>query len=72
MRAIYRARGLTADSSRAPSAELGRQGLIELVTLAGYYGMIAAILNVYEVDLPPGPAPVFGRRAGGEASPERR
>ena len=28
--------------------------------------------NVYEVDLPPGPAPVFGRRVGGEPSPDRR
>ena len=35
-------------------AELGRQGLIELVTLAGYYGMVAAVLNAFEVDLPPG------------------
>ena len=72
VRAIYRARGLTPEQFARADAELGRQGLIELVTLAGYYGMIAAILNVYEVDLPPGPAPVFGRRAGGEASPERR
>ena len=72
VRAIYRARGLTADQFARADAELGRQGLIELVTLAGYYGMIAAILNVYEVDLPPGATPVFGRRAGAEASPERR
>ena len=72
VRAIYRARGLTADQFARAAAELGRRDLIELVTLAGYYGMIAAILNAYEVDLPPGATPVFGRRAGGEASPERR
>ena len=66
------ARGLTADEFARAETELGRQGLIEVVTLAGYYGMIAAILNAYDVDLPPGPAPVFGRRAGGDAAPERR
>ncbi len=72
VRAIYRTRGLTADEFARAETELGRQGLIEVVTLAGYYGMIAAILNAYEVDLPPGPAPVFGRRTGGDAAPERR
>jgi 4-carboxymuconolactone decarboxylase len=72
VRAIYRTRGLTAEEFTRAETELGRLGLIEVVTLAGYYGMIAAILNAYDVDLPPGPAPVFGRRDGGDASPERR
>jgi hypothetical protein len=41
------------------------------VTLAGYYGMIAAVLNAFEVDLPPGTAPPFGRRADRGAMLER-
>jgi hypothetical protein len=27
------------------------------VTLAGYYGMVASVLNAFEVDLPPGTTP---------------
>jgi hypothetical protein len=33
------------------------------VTLAGYYGMIAGVLNAYEVDLPQGATAPFLRRA---------
>jgi 4-carboxymuconolactone decarboxylase len=72
VRAVYRAHRLTADEFVRADAELGRQGLIELVTLAGYYGMIAAVLNTFEVDLPPGTTPAFGPRADGGAPPERR
>ena len=57
VRALYRARRLTPDQFARAEAELGRQGLIELVTLAGYYGMVAAVLNAFEVDLPPGTTP---------------
>jgi 4-carboxymuconolactone decarboxylase len=72
VRAIYRARRLTADEFARADAEFGRQGLVELVTLAGYYGMIAAVLNAYEVDLPPGATFPFGRRADRERTPEKR
>ena len=65
VRALYRARRLTAEQFARAEAELGRKGLIEVVTLAGYYGMVAAVLNAFEVDLPPGTAPAFGRRAAG-------
>ena len=63
VRAISRAHRLTADEFACAETELGRQGLIELVTLAGYYGMIAGVLNAYEVDLPAGAKPAFGHRA---------
>jgi len=63
VRTLYRAHRLTADEFARAEAELGRQGLIELVTLAGYYGMIAGVLNAYEVDLPTGATPAFTRRA---------
>jgi 4-carboxymuconolactone decarboxylase len=65
VRAIYRAHRLTVDEFARASAEFGRQGLIELVTLAGYYGMVAAVLNTFEVDLPPGTTPAFARHGTG-------
>ena len=64
VRALYRDHRLTADEFSRAETELGRQGLIELVTLVGYYGMIAGVLNAYEVDLPAGATPAFRRRAG--------
>jgi 4-carboxymuconolactone decarboxylase len=70
IRALYRAHGLTAAEFARAEAEFGRQGLVELVTLAGYYGMIGAVLNAFEVDLPPGAVPAFPRGAAGGSSPE--
>jgi 4-carboxymuconolactone decarboxylase len=61
VRALYRARRLTQAEFARAEAELGRRELVELVTLAGYYGMIGAILNAFDVDLPPGVAPPFPR-----------
>jgi 4-carboxymuconolactone decarboxylase len=72
VRAIYRAHRLTADEFARADAEFGRQGLVELVTLAGYYGMIAAVLNAFDVDLPPGASLPFHRRADAGMTPERR
>jgi 4-carboxymuconolactone decarboxylase len=57
VRALYRAHRLSPEEFARAEAELGRQGLIELVTLAGYYGMVAGVLNAFEVDLPPGTTP---------------
>jgi 4-carboxymuconolactone decarboxylase len=62
VRALYRARRLTGAEFARAEAELGRRGLVELVTLAGYYGMIGAILNAFDVDLPPGATAPFPRR----------
>jgi 4-carboxymuconolactone decarboxylase len=61
VRALYRARRLTGAEFARAEAELGRRGLVEFVTLAGYYGMIGGILNAFDVDLPPGAAPPFQR-----------
>jgi 4-carboxymuconolactone decarboxylase len=57
VRALCRTRRLTRGEFARAEAELGRRGLIELVVLAGYYGMIGGILNAFDVDLPPGAAP---------------
>lgn len=40
-------------------AEFGRELLIELVALSGYYGLVGFVLNAFEVDLPPNAAPTF-------------
>ena len=61
VRTLYRSRRLTQAEFARAEAEFGRRGLVELVTLAGYYGMIGAILNAFDVDLPPGVAPPFPR-----------
>ena len=37
-------------------AKFGEAGVVELVTLAGYYGMLALVLNLARTALPPGAA----------------
>jgi hypothetical protein len=34
---------------------------VEVVVLAGYYGLIGYVLNVFEADLPAGATPPFSR-----------
>lgn len=41
------------------NVELGRARVLDLVALAGFYGMIASVLAAYRVGLPPGVDPVF-------------
>ena len=43
---------------------LGEAGLVELVTLCGYYTLISYLLNAFAVPLPPGAEPMW---AGSEA-----
>jgi 4-carboxymuconolactone decarboxylase len=40
-------------------ASLGETGVVELVTLIGYYSMVAMTLNVFKVPVPPGEDSVF-------------
>jgi 4-carboxymuconolactone decarboxylase len=35
---------------------LGERGLVDLVGVVGYYGLVSMTLNVFEVELPPGEA----------------
>ena len=63
VRALQRAHRLTRAEFARAEVELGRKGLVELITLAGYYGMVGGILNVFDVDLPPGVPPPFPRRS---------
>ena len=47
---------------QALRARFGVQGLVELTATAGYYGMIACVLNAFDVTPPPG-ADVLPERA---------
>jgi 4-carboxymuconolactone decarboxylase len=35
-------------------AQLGERGIVDLVGIMGYYALISATLNVFEVPVPPG------------------
>ncbi len=61
VRALHREHRLTDVQYARAESMLGRQALLELIILAGYYGMIALVLNAFDVDLPPGTTPPFSR-----------
>jgi 4-carboxymuconolactone decarboxylase len=73
VRTLYRTRTLTESQLLRAAAELGWPGVVELVTLAGYYGMIGLVLNAFAVEMPDGvdPATLFpaGSRPPGAAAP---
>lgn len=48
------------ETYRQAVAAFGEAATVELTILAGYYCMISGILNVFEVDMPPGEEPPFG------------
>jgi 4-carboxymuconolactone decarboxylase len=45
----------------AAHAFLGDAGMVELVSLCGYYTMISFLLNAFDVPLPPGTTPMWER-----------
>jgi 4-carboxymuconolactone decarboxylase len=51
---------------------LGHQGLVELVSLCGYYTMVSFTLNAFAVPLPPGVAPAWPAIAGARREKEGR
>jgi 4-carboxymuconolactone decarboxylase len=53
--------GRVGDASYAAARDLlGDAGLVELVTLCGYYTLISFVLNAFDVPIPPGAAPAWG------------
>ncbi len=59
---------VSADSYDAARALLGETGMVELVSLCGYYTLISYLLNAFTVPLPPGAEPMWasgGAGAGG-------
>ena len=51
-----------AERYDATRAAVGDGGLVELVTLAGYYTLVSFTLNAFEVPLPGGEGYAFGER----------
>jgi 4-carboxymuconolactone decarboxylase len=67
-RAIYRAAKqlsedgrLDAETYAAAHAFVGDRGMVELVSLVGYYSLVSFTLNAFEIGLPPGATPTFSR-----------
>ena len=61
VRSLYRQHKIPDDLYARADALLGRKGLVEMIVLAGYYGLVGFVLNGFEVDLPEGATPAFGR-----------
>ena len=61
VRSLYREHRVPDELYARAEAELGRQALVEVVVLAGYYGLIGFVLNAFEADLPEGTTPAFSR-----------
>lgn len=56
---IFRTQRLTDASFDEAVSAFGEQGLVELVSLIGYYTLIGNTLNVFRVPLPDGETPPF-------------
>jgi len=61
VRSLYREHKLSDDLYARAEKLLGRKGLVEMIVLAGYYGLVGFVLNAFEVDLPEGATPAFQR-----------
>ena len=61
VRSLYRQHKIPDDLYARADALLGRQALVEMIVLAGYYGLVGFVLNGFEVDLPEGATPAFER-----------
>jgi 4-carboxymuconolactone decarboxylase len=59
VRGLYRDRAISDEVFARARTLWSDAQLVELMTLAGFYGMIADVLLGCEVDLPPGAAPPF-------------
>ena len=58
---------ISQDAYDAVHQVLGDTGMVELVTLCGYYTLISYLLNGFDVPLPPGAAPAWGGAPSGPA-----
>jgi 4-carboxymuconolactone decarboxylase len=61
VRTIYREHHLSDELYAKAESTFGQSGIVEIVVLAGYYGLIGYVLNVFEADLPAGVTPAFTR-----------
>ena len=51
---IFRTQRLSDESFAAATAAFGEQGLVEIISIIGYYTLIGNTLNVFQVSLPDG------------------
>ncbi|MEB3254945.1 MAG: hypothetical protein VKJ05_01025 [Synechococcaceae cyanobacterium] len=56
--ALSTQRGLDDATYARAVAQFGEEGLIDLIALVGYYGLLALVLNVARTPAPPGSAPL--------------
>ncbi len=56
---LYRTRRVSDRNYARVHAILGDAGMVELVGIFGYYGLVAMILDVFRVPLPAGATPAF-------------
>lgn len=56
---IFRTQRLSDDSFGEAIAALGERGLVEIISIIGYYTLIGNTLNVFQVGLPAGEKPPF-------------
>jgi hypothetical protein len=61
VRELYRQHQIPTELYARAESDLGRQALVELVVLAGCYGMLGFVLNGFEAELPAGVRPAFAR-----------
>jgi 4-carboxymuconolactone decarboxylase len=77
-RVVYTvARQLTADGQldqdafAAAQRLLGDAGVVELVSLCGYYTLVSFLLNAFTVPLPPGAAATWDAQQPGQAGQDQ-
>jgi 4-carboxymuconolactone decarboxylase len=58
---------ISQDAYDAAHQVLGDTGMVELVTLCGYYTLISYLLNGFDVPLPPGETPAWDGAPSGPA-----
>jgi 4-carboxymuconolactone decarboxylase len=61
VRSLFREHRISDELYARAEATFGRQELVEIVVLAGYYGLIGFVLNAFEAELPEGMEPAFRR-----------
>ncbi|NNM70957.1 carboxymuconolactone decarboxylase family protein [Enterovirga aerilata] len=61
---ILRTRRVSDETFRFALETLGQVGLVDLVGVLGYYGLISMTINAFEVPLPDGVADPFPARSG--------
>lgn len=56
---IHNDRRLSEATFNAAKAQFGETGVVELIALCGFYGLVSMTLNGFEVELPEGAKPPF-------------